>query len=164
MQTTTNIPATNTINPYFILLYTCSTINSVMNRYLIQYTCSCDAGKGPWAYTNGGHQDYSYTTTMKMLAFESVYNKKSLANVISFYKVMHKSRITTNPYLDPYIKVHIDNSTSIMFKQWSRGLYYYDMTNMTHNIINIQVNDYTFMKTLYIKKVYFRQCEIKVAD
>ena len=46
-----------------------------------------------------------------------------------------KFRITVDAYLDPAINMHIDGGTSIMFKKCSRGLYYYDTTNMEHNII-----------------------------
>ena len=48
-----------------------------------------------------------------------------------------------------------------MFNKCSRGLYYYDMKNMEHEIIYIQVTDSTFMNTLDRKKAYLTRHEIK---
>ena len=74
-----------------------------------------------------------------------------------------KFSITIDKDLDPDINVQLGDVTSIMFKQWSGGLYYYDTTNTKYNIINIQVNDYTFLNTVESNKAYFRQREIKGA-
>ena len=46
-----------------------------------------------------------------------------------------KFRITVDTDLDLAINVHLDGGTSIMFNKCSRGLYYYDTTNMEHKII-----------------------------
>ena len=57
--------------------------------------------------------------------------------------------------------MHLGNGTIIMFKQCSRGIYYYDMNSMEQKIINSQVNDYTFLNTVESNKTYFYQIEIK---
>ena len=62
---------------------------------------------------------------MKILPFEL----NSLANMLSVTTVKHKLRITMDRDLDPAINMHLDEGTRIMFKKWSRGLYYYDKTN-----------------------------------
>ena len=62
---------------------------------------------------------------MKILPFEL----NSLANMLSVTTVKHKLRITMDRDLDPSIHVHLKEGTRIMFKKWSRGLYYYDKTN-----------------------------------
>ena len=73
-QTTTNIPETDIVNNNWILLNTCSTIISVSNRDLVHGIRTCEAGKELWGYTNGGHQDKSYTSTITMLTSEWFYN------------------------------------------------------------------------------------------
>ena len=129
MQTTTNIPETDFINPNWILLDTCYTISSVRNRYLVKDIRACGAGEEIWAYTNGGHQDYSYTATIVMLSFE-VFKKKSLAKILSFSAVARKFRITINKDLDPAINLHPENNTIIIFNKFSGIIYYFDTTNM----------------------------------
>ena len=57
--------------------------------------------------------------------------------------------------------MHLGDGTIITFKQCSRGIYYYDMNNTEQNIINSQVNDYTFLNTVESNKTYFYQIEIK---
>ena len=41
-----------------------------------------------------------------------------------------------------------------MFKECSGGLYYDDMTNMEHNIINSQITDWKFLNTVESNKAY----------
>ena len=83
-----------------------------------------------------------------MQLFDVFCNESSLANILPFSAVLQKIRITTNTDLNPAINMHLDDGTSIMFKQWSGGLYYYSMTNMEHTIINSQVNNCAFLKTV----------------
>ena len=64
-QTTKEAPTTNIINPNWILLDTCSTISSMRNKSLVQNIQPCDRGEKLRAYTNGGHQDYDQTATLK---------------------------------------------------------------------------------------------------
>ena len=59
-----------------------------------------------------------------------------------------KLRITTNTDLDPSTNVQFEYSTSIMSDKFSVCLYYYDTNKMENEIINIQVNDYTFLNTV----------------
>ena len=66
-QTTKEAPTTNIINPKCILLETCSTISSIRNKNIVQDMQPCDAGEELRAYTNGGHQDYDHTATLKRL-------------------------------------------------------------------------------------------------
>ena len=105
-QTTPNIPATDIINH-------CSTIISVSNIKLVQDIYACDSGEELRRYTNVGHQDYSYTTTMAVLPLKFFYNKNFLANIL----VERKFRITINTYLEPAINVHLIYITIIIFKQ-----------------------------------------------
>ena len=65
--------------------------------------------------------------------------------------------ITIDTYLDPSINVHLDDSTNIIFNQFSGGIYYYDTANMEHNIINRQFTDYTFLNTVDRNKAYFHK-------
>ena len=62
-QPTNDVPVNDTINPNWLLLDTCYTISSIKNKYIVKYICASDAGKEIWAYKNGGHQEYNYTTT-----------------------------------------------------------------------------------------------------
>ena len=55
--------------------------------------------------------------------------------MLSFFIVARKFRITDNTDLDPSINVHLYGGTIIMFKRFSIRLYYYEKTNMEHNII-----------------------------
>ena len=73
-------------------------------------------------------------------------------------------RITIDTHLNWDINVHLNEGTSIISNQCSRGIYYYDKANMEHNIINNQVNDYTLLNTVDRKKAYFPQREFKEAD
>ena len=85
---------------------------------------------------------------MTMLTLEAFYQNKSLSNIFSFVAVACKFRITINADLYPAINVHLSDGTIIIFKKCSRGIYYFDKTNTEHNIINIQVTDCTFLKTV----------------
>ena len=98
-----------------------------------------------------------------MLPFKLFYNKNYLDNILSFNTVANKFRITINTDLDPSIKSHPNNGTIIIFKKYTRVLYYFDTTNMEYNIINSQVADYNFMNIVDINKVYFHQRGIKGA-
>ena len=75
-----------------------------------------------------------------------------------------KFSIIIDTDLDLAINVNLDNRTSIIFKKFSGGLYYYEMTNTEYNIINIQVTDYNFLNTIERNKAYFHQCKIKLSD
>ena len=141
MQTTNNFPETYIINPNCILFDTCSAIISISNIDLVQDIRACNTGEELKAYTNQVHQDPSYTVTMMVLLFEEFYNKNYLANILPFFTVPLKSRVTIDTYLYPAINVQLYNVTSIMFNKCSGGLYYYDTTNMEHNIINSKVDD-----------------------
>ena len=69
-QTTNDAPINAIIKLNWLLLYTCSTISSINNEYLVKDIHVCDAGEELWDHTNGGHQDYNYISTMKMLHLE----------------------------------------------------------------------------------------------
>ena len=69
-QTTNYLTTTNIINPNCILLDTWLTISSVRNKNLVQSIQPCDAVEELNVYTNGGHQNYDHTTTLKHLPFE----------------------------------------------------------------------------------------------
>ena len=81
-------------------------------------------------YTFRVHKDNNYTATMEILTFRFFYNGNSLAKILQFYTVVRKLSITMEKDLDPDINVHPDNGNIIMFKQCSRGIYYYFTTNM----------------------------------
>ena len=67
-------------------------------------------------YTNGGHQDYNYTSTMKMLPFRAPPPKNPIANILYFAAVAHILRITIDTYTDYVVNTNIDNGTIIKFK------------------------------------------------
>ena len=72
---------------------------------------------------------------MTILLFKVSYNENYLANILSFFIVTRKFRITIDTDLDPSTNVHLGGGTSIIFKKCSRGIYSYDTTNMEHKII-----------------------------
>ena len=72
-----------------------------------------------------------------------------------------KFRISIDIDLDPALNVILYDGIRFMFKKFSGGPFYYDTTNMEHNTINIQINYYTFLNTVYSNKAYFHQREIK---
>ena len=69
-QTKKEAPTTKLINPNWILLDTLSTISSIRNNNVVNNIQPNDAGEKPRAYANGGHQDYDYTATLKMLTLD----------------------------------------------------------------------------------------------
>ena len=75
LQTTNDTPSTDIIVLDWLLLDTCSTISSVKIKDFVQKIQACGSGKELWAYTNSGHQDYSYTVTMELLPSEVFKNK-----------------------------------------------------------------------------------------
>ena len=85
---------------------------------------------------------------MTMLPFKPNYIKNSLANILSFPAVACRSSITIDTDIDSAINTHIDNDTNIKFKQCSRGLYYYDTTDILNKTANNQVTDHTFIDTV----------------
>ena len=93
-QTTNNKTSNDIIDPDWILLDICSIISSIRNRDLVQDICAYDAGKELRSYNNGRHQYYNYTATISIITFKVFYNKKSLANIISFDLVARKFSIT----------------------------------------------------------------------
>ena len=116
-QTTKYAPTTNIIIPNWIILDTLSTISSIIIKNIFQNIQTCDAGEELRAYSNGGHQDYDHTKTLKMSPFEFFFNNKSLANKLYFAAVVSKFRITIGIELDQYINIHLNNFTRIIFKQ-----------------------------------------------
>ena len=83
---------------------------------------------------------------MTILLSKVFYNENYLANILSFFVVVHKFTITVNADLDPDINVHLGGGNSIMCKKYSRGLYYYDTTNMEHNTIFFLLNGIHVLK------------------
>ena len=83
-----------------------------------------------------------------MIPFKVFFNKKYLAYKLSFEKVALKFSVTIDTYLDPYINLHPNKNTIIKFKQYIWGLYYFDITNIKHKIINNQVTYYTLPNTV----------------
>ena len=145
----------NIINPNCILLETCSTISSTRNKSLVQNFQPCYVGEEPRAYTNGGHQDYDHTATLKMLPFEDFLNEQSLANILSFATVASKFRITNETELDPLINAHLHDGTRIIFKQCRARLYYFDTTNEA--FAEDQTTYYTFLNTVDSNKSCFHR-------
>ena len=76
----------------------------------------------------------------------------------------HRLSITIDTYIASTINVNIDYGTSINLIQCSRGLYYYDTTNMKKKTTNNQVTDYTFLNTVEKIKSYSHRREIKGGD
>ena len=68
-QTMKDEPATNIINPNWILLDTCSTIISIREN-IFRRIQPCDVEEEIRAYKNGGQQDYDYTVTLEMSPFK----------------------------------------------------------------------------------------------
>ena len=60
--------------------------------------------------------------------------------------------------------MHINDDTRIKFIQYSRGLYYYDTTNMENYNTTNQVSDFYFLNTLQSKKSPFFKHEVEEAD
>ena len=71
-----------------------------------------------------------------MLLFKVFTTKSPFAKILAFSAVAHKFRIIIDKELDPDINVYLNESTRIMFKKCSGGLYYYETTNMKHNTMN----------------------------
>ena len=90
--------------------------------------------------------------------------KSPFTNILRFSSVIRKFRITIDTELYPSVNAHLNDGTIIIFKQCIRWLYYFDRTNMEHNIINSQVTDCALLDTVDSNKAYFHQCEIKGAD
>ena len=83
-----------------------------------------------------------------MLAFIVFYNKKSCSGVLSFATVVHKFGISIDTDLDPALNLHLKNDTIIIFKQCSRGISYFDTTNMKHTIIIAKVTYNNFLNII----------------
>ena len=64
-----------------------------------------------------------------MLPFEVLFNEKYVANVLFFYAVASKFRITIDTELDPSTNSHLHDVTKIIFKQCGGGIYYFDTTS-----------------------------------
>ena len=151
-QTTKEAPTTNIINPNWILLYSCLTISSIRNNNIVQNIQPCDSGEELRAYTNFGHQEYDHTATLKC-SFWIFFIEQSLAETLSFAAVASKFRITIDTELDPFINVHLHNSTRVIFKQCGAVLYYFDTTN--EDFEEDQTTNYTFLNTVDSNKSCF---------
>ena len=161
-QTTKEAPTTNIINPKCIILYICSTISSVRNNNLAQNVQPCDAGEELRASTNGGHQNYDHTATLKNLPFGVFLNEQSLSNILLFDAVESKFRITIDTELDPSINIHLNYGTRVIFKQCGAGIYYFDTTNKDFE--EDKTIDYKFLNAVYSNKSCFHRQEIKGPD
>ena len=64
-----------------------------------------------------------------------------------------KFRITIDTELDPFINVHLHNSTRVIFKQCGAVLYYFDTTN--EDFEEDQTTNYTFLNTVDSNKSCF---------
>ena len=121
-QTTDALPVDEIINQNWLLLDTYSIISSINNENLVKETHACDSGEEIQVYTNGGNQNYNYTTTMTVLHFNFFF-KNPLANIILFAAVARRFNITIDINIDSVINENLDDGTSIKSNSFSRGLY-----------------------------------------
>ena len=96
-------PTTNIMNSNWILLETCSTISYIRNKNLVQNIQTCDAGEEIRTYKNGENQDHDHIATFKILPFEVLFNKKSLASIHVFDAAASKFKIAIDIELYPSI-------------------------------------------------------------
>ena len=97
-----------------------------------------------------------------MSPFEVLFNDQPLARMISFDAVASNFRITIGTELEPSINVHLNYSTSIIFKQYGEGIYYFDTTN--EDFLEDESTDYTIPNIVDSNKSCFHRREIKGSD
>jgi hypothetical protein len=112
-------------------------------------------------HTNGGTQMSSYIGDIPN--FGPVwYNPQSLANILSLAAVRKICRVTMDSAIAPSFHVHKIDGTTMIFTEFSSGLYYHD-TAKTHNT-NSTNTAYTLLNTVAGNKTLFTRREIEGAD
>ena len=78
-----------------------------------------------------------------MVPLEVFNNNNHFVKILSFPKVESRFCITFGTEMDSAINIYLDYGTIIKLNQCSKGIYYYDTTNMENNNINNQGIDYS---------------------
>ena len=151
-QTTKETTTTNIINPNLILLETCSTISYTRNKILVQNIQPCDTGEELRAYTNGGHQDYEHTVTLKWFPFW-IFKWTIPCKHTFLCRGGVQVRIIINTELNLFINVQLHDGKIIIFKKCREGIYYFDKKNEAFT--KDQTTYYTFLNTVNSNKSCF---------
>ena len=150
----------------WLLLDSGSTISSLRNDKLIY---DIHPIKEPLrVYSNGGHVDYKFGATLRIMPFRVYYNKKGIANILSLSAVASEFRVTMDTDAATSIMVHINDNEVLEFKQCGSGLYYFDtdQDEAKRSVTNVsqEVTNYSLLSTVKSNKSYFTRKEIEGAD
>jgi hypothetical protein len=66
--------------------------------------------------------------------------------------------------IEPALHVHGHNGSTMTFRKYSTGLYYYDIAAAQPNLFNTLVTGYSFVLTVSGNKQRFHRREVKAAD
>ena len=166
------------ISSDWILLDTCSTDSVFNNKSFLTKVSKCKNEDVLNIVSNGGGA-VSYDTTgfFNLLSMPVYYNKKSLANVLSFKQVaaLDGVRITIDTSVEKAMLVHVNNMT-LKFRECKDGLYFLNMKelNVDSNKTKPTVNYYPHVSnnvclvntvnTLEQNKSFFTKKQIKMAE
>lgn len=123
------------INDDWLLLDSCSTVSCMKNEFFVSKVTQRSLDDSLRVHTNGGHQDYRMTGTLKILPLEVYVNPTSMANIVSLKDVYEKYRVTMDTEADPSMLVHHEDGKAYRFKSCGKGLFHMSLT--TPDIVNV---------------------------
>ena len=105
----------HTIPSSWILLDSCLTVSSVIDRSLVANLRDCEPDEVTRVYTNGGSLGYTQKGDLTLVPFEVYYNPSGIANILSLAAVIDKFRVTLDSDLERAMFVHLGNGISLKF-------------------------------------------------
>ena len=91
----------------WLLLDSGSTISSIRNKDLMFDVQPLE--KPLRVYSNGGHLDYGYDGSLRLMPLRVYFDRKCMANILSLSEVASKFRVTMDTSVGSSICVHIND-------------------------------------------------------
>ena len=161
---------TDTIDPNWILLDTCSSDSVFRSSKFVSNITQCSEDNILNIISNGGSYTYDTTATFDIFSMLIYFKENTLANVLSFKQIaaLPNVKITTDTSIAKAISVHVGDKV-FKFEECNDGLYYLDMKKQ--NNLNNQVNNYSsssnnicLLNTIDYNKSLFTKMQIRKAE
>ena len=77
-------------------------------------------------FSNGGHVDYTCTTTLQLMPTDIYYDKNGMPNILSLSKVAEQFCVTMDTANESSMLVYLMYNTELEFEKSGYGLYFFE--------------------------------------